>query len=469
MAKGIKIIGVETDSLAAELAFEPGDRVWTINGKRVRDALDFKYLTSGEEELTLEVLKADGEEWEVEVEKDESESWGIDFEPMMPRQCGNDCIFCFIQQNPAGSRDSLWVRDEDVRFSFMYGNYSTLTTITKSEVERVIEQRLTPQYVSVHTTDLELRSYMLGYEKRDDVLGKMKHFIDHGIEVHAQVVLCPTINDGQHLVKTIRDLAELHPGLVSTAIVPLGITDGHKYRDKLIPVTDEFCAAIIDLVTPIQKEMRAKLGTVFAFLGDEFYIRAGRPVPARSHYRIIRGHESEENTYPQIEDGVGMVRQFFEEHARRMKQLEKKRAKGEFSEKDAKAIYGTIATGEIFAPMLKEAVQEINEVFGTRLKAVAVENTYFGKGVTVAGLLTGRDFMQAAHQFEGKFLMIPKDCYRAHDQKFLDDSSIGELEVNIGWRIVKSWNEILGLPEPKQEKEFRVLSHDYGQVTSISA
>lgn len=469
MAKGIKIIGVEPDSLAAELDLAMGDRVWTINGKRVRDALDFKFLTSGEEELTVEVVKADGEEWEIEVEKDEGEPWGIDFEPMMPRQCGNDCVFCFIQQNPAGSRESLWVRDEDVRFSFMYGNYSTLTTLGKNEIARVIEQKLSPQYVSVHTTDLELRSYLLGNPKRIDVLAQIKHFIDHGIEVHAQVVLCPTLNDGQYLVKTIYDLAALHPGLVSTAIVPLGITAGHKYRDRLTPVTDAYCGEIIDLVTPIQNELRKKLGTAFAFLGDEFYIRAGRPIPPRAHYRIIRGHEAEDASYPQIEDGVGMVRQFFEDHAKRLKQLDKKRVRGEFSEKDAKAIYGTIATGEIFFPILKQACDELNHRFGTRLKAVSVENTFFGQGVTVAGLLTGRDFVNAASNFVGKFVLIPKDCWRDHDQKFLDDMTIGELEVTIGWHIAKSWNEILALPEPKHEKEFRVLSHDYGQVTSISA
>ena len=469
MAKGIKIISVEPDSLAAELDLAIGDRVWTINGKRVRDALDFKFLTAGEEELTVEIIKADGEEWEIEVEKDESERWGIDLEPMTPRQCGNDCLFCFIQQNPEGSRQSLWVRDEDVRFSFMYGNYSTLTTIGKNEVARVIEQKLTPQYVSVHATDLELRSYMLGFDKKVDVIAQMKHFIDNGIEVHAQVVLCPGINDGQHLVKTIRDLAALHPGLVSTAIVPLGITDGHKYRDRLIPVTDEFCREIIDLVTPIQKELREKIGTAFAFLGDEFYIRAGRKIPDRKHYRIVRAFAAEDASYPQIEDGVGMVRQFYEDHAKRMKILAKKRERGEFTEKDAKAIYGTVATGEIFFPILREAVQEMNKKFGTRLKAVCVENTFFGKGVTVAGLLTGRDFVKAATNYEGKFLLIPKDCWRDADQKFLDDMTIGELEVTIGWRVAKSWNEILNLPEPKEAKEFRSMSHDYGQVTSVSA
>jgi putative radical SAM enzyme (TIGR03279 family) len=220
------------------------------------------------------------------------------------------------------------VRDEDIRFSFMYGNYSTLTTISKAEVERIIEQRLSPQYVSVHATDPELRNYLLGIEKKIDVIAQLRHFIDHRIEIHAQVVLCPTINDGKQLEKTIFDLAELHPGIVSTAIVPLGITERHKYRERLVPVTDDFCARVIDQVTPIQNELKRRLGTVFAFLGDEFYLRAGRPVPAKSHYRIVRGSAAEEDEYPQIEDGVGMVRQFFDAHSRRMKELARLRQRG---------------------------------------------------------------------------------------------------------------------------------------------
>jgi putative radical SAM enzyme (TIGR03279 family) len=472
MAKGIKIIGVEAGSLAAELELEVGDRVWTVNGQRVRDALDFKFLTAGEETLTVEVVKASGEEWQVEVEKDEGERWGVDFEPMTPRQCGNDCIFCFIQQNPEGARESLFVRDEDVRFSFMYGNYSTLTTITKYETERVIRQRLTPQYVSVHTTDLDLRAYMLGINRRDDVIAKMRHFIEHGIEIHAQVVLCPTINDGAHLVKTIYDLAELHPGVVSTAVVPLGITDTHKYRDRLVPVTDEYCGEVIDLVAPIQEELRARLGTSFAFLGDEFYIRAGRAIPPRSHYRIVRGGfngGAEDDSYPQIEDGVGMVRQFFEEHAKRVRQLERLRRKGKFDAATARAIHGTVATGEVFYPMLKECVEEFNTRFGTRLHAVAVENIFFGKGVTVAGLLSGVDFVKAAQKFAGDFLMLPPDCYRQSDLKFLDGMTVGELEVQTGWPVKRSWSEVLGLPEAKKERDYVSLAHDYGSVTAISA
>ena len=469
MAKGISIIEVESDSLAAELGIVKGDRVWMVNGKRVRDALDFRFMTSGEENLTIEVIKECGEEWQLQVEKEESERWGIDFEPMTPRQCGNDCIFCFIQQNPEGARSSLFVRDEDVRFSFMYGNYSTLTTIARSEVDRVIEQHLSPQYVSVHATDPDLRAYLLGTERQDDVMAKIKHFIDHRIEIHAQVVLCPTINDGENLLKTIYDLAGMHPGLVSTAIVPLGITDKHKYRDRLTPVTDEYCAEIIDLVTPVQEDLKKRLGTVFAFLGDEFYLRSARPVPQRSHYKIVRTHEAEENTYPQIEDGVGMVRQFLEEHRNRVRQLIRMRECGNFSFETAHKVYGTVLTGKLFYSVLAKTTTEINKKFGTRLRVVAVENKFFGKGVTVAGLLSGMDFIAGAENYEGKFLMIPPDCYRKHDKKFLDGMTIGELEVQTGWSIKSSWAEVLGLPEPRVQAEFRILSHDYGAVTSVTA
>jgi putative radical SAM enzyme (TIGR03279 family) len=467
MAKGIKIIDIDPDSLASELELSPGDRIWTINGKRVRDALDFKFLTAGEDELTLEVIKADGEEWQVEVEKDESESWGIDFEPMTPRQCGNDCIFCFIQQNPEGSRSSLWVRDEDIRFSFMYGNYSTLTTIGKAEVQRVIEQRLSPQYVSVHATDPDLRAYLLGIDKKIDVVSQMKHFIDHGIEIHAQVVLCPTINDGRHLEKTISDLAALHPGVVSTAIVPLGITDKHKYRDRLVAVTDRFCEQVIDQVTPIQEELKKKLRTVFAFLGDEFYIRAGRPIPPKPHYRIVRGHAAEDDEYPQIEDGVGMVRQFFDAHAQRMTQLERMRKRGEFTEKHARKVYGTLATGSIFYPMLAEAIEEINQNFGTRLHVVSVENIFFGEGITVAGLLSGIDYLNARAKFRGEFLMIPPHSYREYDSRFLDGLTVGELAAELVLPVKRTWNDLLGLNE-EQHAHRTILSHDYGSVTSVS-
>ena len=237
----------------------------------------------------------------------------LSFEQIVPRQCANACIFCFCNGNPADARPSLFIKDEDVRLSFLYGNYTTLTSITEDEMSRIIEQRLSPQYVSVHATDLDVRAYLLGIEKdRADIAPKLKRLLDAGIEIHAQVVLCPGINDGDVLRRTIADLAAEYPRISSVAIVPLGLTR-YNTDPRLTAVTPEFCRQTIAEVSAIQSELRERLGTTFAFLGDEIYLRAGRAVPTRSHY----------GDYPQIEDGVGMVRSFnndFTSLLRRLKQ-----------------------------------------------------------------------------------------------------------------------------------------------------
>src|SRR6266513_1855047 len=298
--RGVEISGVVAGSLGAELELEPGDRVMSVNGRAVRDYLDFRFQTAGETDVVVEVRKHTGEDWELCIERDEAEDFGLSFEQIVPRQCANECLFCFCKGNPETARPSLFVRDEDVRLSFLYGNYTTLTSISEDEMRRVIEQRLSPQYVSVHATDLEVRAYLLGIDKeRADISGNIRQMLDAGIEIHAQVVLCPAINDGEVLRKTIADLAELHPGVSSVVIVPLGLT---RYLNdpRLTPVTPEFCRRTIRDVTKIQSDLRARLGTTFAFLGDEIYLRAGVVVPGRKHYGDL----------PQIEDGVGMVRSF---------------------------------------------------------------------------------------------------------------------------------------------------------------
>src|SRR5438270_4916070 len=238
--RGVEISEVAVGSLGAELELEAGDRIMRINGRVVRDYLDFRFQTGGETEFVIDVRKHDGEDWELNVERDEAENFGLSFEQIVPRQCANECIFCFCKGNPETARPSLFVRDEDVRLSFLYGNYTTLTSITEDEMRRVIDQRLTPQYVSVHATDPEVRAYLLGIDKeRADISGKMRRMLDAGIEIHAQVVLCPEINDGEILRRTIHDLAELYPRVSSLAIVPLGLT---RYLNdpRLTAVTPEF-------------------------------------------------------------------------------------------------------------------------------------------------------------------------------------------------------------------------------------
>ncbi|PYT01252.1 MAG: hypothetical protein DMF65_07835, partial [Acidobacteria bacterium] len=259
--RGVTITEVAPGSLGAELELEAGDRVVRVNGRTVRDYLDFRFHAGGETELTLDVLKKGGEEWEVEIERGEGEDFGLSFENIAPRQCANECLFCFCKGNPPDARPALSFRDEDVRLSFLYGNYTTLTSITEDEMRRVVEQRLTPQYVSVHATDLKVRAYLLGVdERRADIRDKMRRMMDAGIEIHAQVVLCPEINDSEILEKTIRDLADEYPRVRSVAIVPLGLTR-YNTDERLTPVTPEWCRKIIREVAAVQREMRAKSGT----------------------------------------------------------------------------------------------------------------------------------------------------------------------------------------------------------------
>src|ERR1700730_2381183 len=410
--RGVEIADVTAGSLGAELELEPGDRIMRINGRLVRDYLDFRFQASGETDLVIDIRKRTGEDWELNIERDEAEEFGLSFEQIVPRQCANECLFCFCKGNPETARPSLFIRDEDVRLSFLYGNYTTLTSITDDEMRRVIEQRLSPQYVSVHATDLDVRAYLLGVDKeRADISARMRRLLDAGIEIHAQVVLCPTINDGQVLRQTIYDLAELHPRVRSVAIVPLGLT---RYLNdaRLTPVTAEFCRRAIGEVSRIQDDLRARLGTTFAFLGDEIYLRAGRPVPSRKHY----------GDYPQIEDGIGMVRSFANEFAALMRRLERK------PPRNPENLFGTIMTGTLFAPVLSKHIERMNRQFHTRLQVVAVGNEYFGGDVSVAGLLTGGDFAAAREQVLGEFAILSRAALKSDEPVMLDGMRFEELQ-----------------------------------------
>ena len=415
--RGVEVTDVAPGSIAAELELEPGDRVVKVNGRTVRDYLDFRFQTGGETELTMEVVKrATGEEWELEIERGEGEDFGLSFENIVPRQCANECLFCFCHGNPPDARPALSFRDEDVRLSFLYGNYTTLTSITEQEMRRVIEQRLTPQYVSVHATDLKVRAYLLGVdEKRADISAKMRRMMDNGIEIHAQVVLCPEINDGEILRRTIYDLAADHPLVRSVAVVPLGLTR-YNTDARLTTVTAEFCRETIEQLKPIQRDLRARLGTTFAFLGDEIYLRAGLPVPSRKHY----------GDYPQIEDGVGMVRSFHEEFARLRRRLERR------PPSDPARLNATVLTGRLFAPVLRPLLESLNERFGTRLRTLAVENLYFGPDIVVAGLMSGRDVLAVRSQIEGDSVILPASAFKSDEPVMLDGTTHGELERGLG-------------------------------------
>src|SRR5205814_5063458 len=414
--RGITITEVTPDSIGAELDLAPGDRVMRINGRSVRDYLDFRYQTAGETEIIVDIRKATGEDWELNIERDEAEDLGLGFEQIVPRQCANECLFCFCKGNPETARPSLFVRDEDVRLSFLYGNYTTLTSITEDEMRRVIEQRLSPQYVSVHATDLDVRAYLLGVDQqRADITAKMQRLMNAGIEIHAQVVLCPEINDGEVLRRTIYDLANFHPRVRSVAIVPLGLT---RYLNdpRLTPVTPDFCRRTIKEVASLQRDLRKRLGTTFAFLGDEIYLRAGRDAPSRKHY----------GDYPQIEDGIGMVRSLANQFEALMRRL----ARRSVSEclPSEKTLFGTIFTGTLFAPVLRKLIKGLNQRFGCRLQVIGVENEYFGGDVSVAGLLTGGDFLAARKNVCGDFAIIPQVALKSDEPVMLDGMRFEELQ-----------------------------------------
>jgi putative radical SAM enzyme (TIGR03279 family) len=414
--RGVTITAVTPSSLGAELALEPEDRIIKVNGRTVRDYLDFRFQTGGETDLVFEVRKKNGEAWEIEIERDEGEDFGLNFEPIVPRQCANECIFCFCKGNPQDARPSLFIRDEDVRLSFLYGNYTTLTSVTEDEMRRIIEQRLSPQYVSVHATDTDVRAYLLGIDKnRADISDKLARLMNARIEIHAQVVLCPTINDGEILRRTIFDLAAHYPRIRSVAIVPLGLTR-YNTDARLTAVTPESCRQTISEIIPIQRELRTQLGTTFAFLGDEIYLRAGRRVPGRKHY----------GDYPQIEDGIGMVRAFGNQFAALLKRLERSTIK------KPNNLKGTIMTGTLFAPVLQSWITKLNDRFGTKLHVEAVENRYFGGDVSVAGLLTGGDLLAARDRVRGAFVIIPRSTLKSDEEIMLDGTTLEDLIDQIG-------------------------------------
>lgn len=434
---GVIITEVTEGSLGEELELRPSDRIVKVNGRTVRDYLDFRFQTAGETELTFQVKKPNGEAYEIEFDRDESEDFGLMFEQIIPRQCANECLFCFCKGNPDDARPSLFVRDEDIRLSFLYGNYTTLSSITPDEMRRIIEQRLSPQYVSVHATDLKTRAYLLGVdESRADISDKLETLLNNDIELHAQVVLCPGINDGPILEKTLRDLAAHHPKVVSVAVVPVALTR-YNTDERLTRVTPDFCRRTIKEVEKLQKEFRKTLGVTFAFLGDEIYIKGGVDIPSRRHY----------GNYPQIEDGVGMIRSFlntFEKllqsrvnsapknvrtHAAAIRPSGLPSAIKKTLQTTPISAHGTFLTGEMFAPILAEQIERFNKISGSRLKVIAVPNTYFGGDVSVAGLLTGQDFIAVKDQVEGDFAVIPKQTIKSDEPILLDGMLYDDLKA----------------------------------------
>ena len=405
----VRVLSVEAGSLAERIGLRAGDEIHELNGKPLLDVIDFQFNAANIGRRTT----IQTQDRKITFVRREWESIGIEFEPIEPMTCKNQCVFCFVHQNPKNVRRSLHIKDEDYRLSFLFGNYLTLTNVNEDEMRRIIEQRLSPLYVSVHATEPELRRTLLGIEEYDGFMAKVERLSKAGIQLHGQVVLCPGLNDGAHLERTIGDLLKFHPSVASLAIVPVGLTDHRQNLPRLRPFTPEYARATIAHVAPIQKKLKRRIGTPFAFLGDEIYIMAGADIPPASHYA----------DFPQIENGVGMVRTFLTQFRAALRTKPRGDARG------------TVCTGKVFHPYLKDCVDRL----GMDLKTVAVESKFWGSSIGVAGLLTGSDFIAALKgNVYGDFVVLPSESMIGDTYLFLDDLTIKDVERDLGVEVIPS-------------------------------
>jgi putative radical SAM enzyme (TIGR03279 family) len=408
-AQRVRVLSVEPGSLAERIGLNAGDEIHEINGKPLLDVIDFQFNAATIGRRTTITTQ----ERKITFVRREWESFGLEFEAIEPLTCKNQCVFCFVHQNPKNVRRSLHIKDEDYRLSFLFGNYLTLTNVDETEMQRIIEQRLSPLYISVHATEPELRTVMLGNSEYDGVMEKITRLTDAGIQLHCQVVLCPGLNDGIHLDRTIEDLLKFHPGVSSLAIVPVGLTDHRKNLPELRPFTPDYARELIAHITPVQRKLKRRIGTPFAFLGDEIYIMAGQELPPSSHY----------SDFPQIENGVGMVRTFLTQFNAALRKKPTGRARG------------TVCTGKVFYPYLKDCVDRL----GMDLRTVAVESKFWGSGIGVAGLLTGSDFIAALKgRVYGDFVVLPSESMVGDDYLFLDDLTLKDVERELGVEVIPS-------------------------------
>lgn len=414
---------VMEDSIAYDAGIEPGDVILRVNGEEFCDILDFKYATS-DDYYTVTVLKCSGEEEEIEIYNDDYETFGAEFEnPLIdkPMLCKNKCIFCFMDQLPPNVRSTMLFKDDDVRLSFLQGNYVTLTNLNDEDIERICRLRVSPVNVSVHVTDPERRVMMLRNPNAGKVMDIMRRFADAGIVMNAQIVLCPGINDGDYLKRSITDLSELYPAIRSVSVVPVGIS---RYRESLYELKSfdkESSAQVIKLVTPRQTEFKQKLGTSLVYLADEFYINAGEDIPPYEHYE----------EFPQIENGVGLVAALREEIDEELKYID---------EFDTSApAPKLIATSYIAYDFICECVSKIKALVpGLNIDTVKINNNFFGEMITVTGLLCGSDIIaQLKGKIKAPYLVLSESMFKADCDIFLDDTTLSEVEGELGVRIIK--------------------------------
>jgi putative radical SAM enzyme (TIGR03279 family) len=410
----VVVAAVRRRSPAAAAGLEAGDRLLAINGQPLRDAIDFQFHAA-DGVLDVEVEAAHTRR-RVTIERG-PQGLGVELQAPRPGEiatCANTCVFCFIHQLPRGMRRSLYVKDDDFRLSFLHGNYITLSDLDEDAMARIVEQRLSPLYVSVHATDPALRHALLGRPRHSaEILPRLERLARAGIRMHAQIVLCPDWNDGPALRQTVFDLAPLAPQVATVAIVPVGLTRHRERLPALRRLRDDEARDLVETVAAWQRRCLASLGTRFVFLGDEVYLQAGRDVPPAAAYE----------RFPIAEDGVGLVRRFEDAFARSLARRRPRAAR--------RAV--TVVTGEMYAPRLGRLLTALAPR-GVTARVAAVPNEFFGRGVGVAGLLTGQDIQRhlAAQEDLGDAVLVPAVAVRDGDGVFLDDLTPDDLAGGLG-------------------------------------
>jgi putative radical SAM enzyme (TIGR03279 family) len=415
-ADGVVVAAVRPRTAAAVAGLKPGDRIVAINGHALRDAIDFQFH-GGDERQHLSVER-DGARRVLTLRRRHGAELGLELEAPRPGDiatCANKCVFCFIHQLPKGMRRSLYVKDDDFRLSFLHGNYITLTDLDEAEMARIVEQRLSPLYVSVHATDPALRWELLGRPRASaEILPRLERLAKAGIRMHAQIVLCPGLNDGAHLERTIRELAPLHPHVATAAIVPVGLTRHRERLPSLRTLSDAEAHALVATVHAWQTALQAQLDSRFVFLGDEVYLQAGAALPSAEAYE----------GFAIAEDGIGLVRRFEDEVVSAVARRRAPRAGRDV----------TLVSGTLYAPRLRRLVATIP---GAVARVAAVPNDFFGGSVSVTGLLTGQDVARHLGGLGqlGEAVVVPAVALRDRDGVFLDDMTPADLAQAIGTRV----------------------------------
>ncbi len=421
----IRVTGVQPESIAAELGLREGSELLSVNGRELDDFLDWEFLTA-EEEFVLHVRQPDGEEIEFEIERPLNEPMGLALEPPRIRRCANRCDFCFVDGLPDGLRDVLYIRDDDYRLSFRYGNFATLTNLKPHDVQRIIDYRLSPLYVSVHATDPVVRRYLLRNPTAPEIIPQLREFAAHGIEFHTQVVMSPGVNDGAVLQETLQDLYNFGPSVLNCSVVPVGLTEHSKHHLVREPTADE-CRAAIRVVEQWAERARVDRGATWAFGADELYLRAGQSLPPADIY----------DGFEQVENGVGSVRW-----------LQQRIALSGISRDEWAGKSVGVVTGTAMASLMPMVLEPLARLTSARFDLIPVTNTLFGPSVTTAGLLPGSAVQQALlGRRDLDLILIPGESIN-DDGLFIDSLSLDLLQATSPVEIRPSRDFADALLEP---------------------